>query len=184
MTGDEAARFYSLGHSTRPLEEFMTLLGNHGVAIVADVRTYPRSRRYPQYDLEAMAASLPAAGVRYVHLLELGGRRRPQPDSSNTGWRNESFRGYADYMATLAFAEALDRLLALGGEGRVAIVCSEAVPWRCHRSMIADALVVRGEEVRHITGAGVARPHRLTPFAHVDGISISYPAPLDAAFGM
>jgi uncharacterized protein (DUF488 family) len=124
-----------------------------------------------------MQLSLPAHGIAYVHMPELGGLRKPKPDSTNTGWRNVSFRGYADYMQTDEFWTAIDRLIDLARQRRVAIMCAEAVPWRCHRSLVADALTVRGVEVKHITGTGEPSPHRLTPFARVEGGRISYPAP-------
>ena len=170
---------FTIGHSTRSLEELVALLREHGVTRLVDVRTAPGSRRMPHFSRAALAADLPALGVEYLHLPELGGLRRPRPDSPNAGWRNDSFRGFADHMATDAFRAGLDRLLALARErGPVAIMCAEAVPWRCHRSLIADALTVRGVEVRHILGPGGARPHSLTPFAHVEGDRITYPAPL------
>ena len=124
-----------------------------------------------------MERSLPAHGIAYLHMPELGGRRKPKPDSTNIGWRNVSFRGYADYMQTDEFWTAIDRLIDLARQRQLAIMCAEAVPWRCHRSLVADALTVRGVEVRHITGAGEPSPHRLTPFARVEGGRISYPAP-------
>ena len=124
-----------------------------------------------------MQRSLAARGVAYLHMPELGGLRKPKPDSINTGWRNVSFRGYADYMQTDEFWTAIDRLIDLARQRRLAIMCAEAVPWRCHRSLVADALTVRGVEVKHITGAGERSPHRLTPFARVEGGRISYPAP-------
>jgi len=127
--------------------------------------------------MAAMQHSLPAHGIDYLHMPELGGLRKPKPDSTNTGWRNVSFRGYADYMQTDEFWTAIDRLIGLARQRRLAIMCAEAVPWRCHRSLVADALTVRGVEVRHITGAGEPSPHRLTPFARVEGGRIRYPAP-------
>ena len=167
---------YTVGHSTRSLDELLGLLRGHDVGIVADVRTVPKSRRHPQFGHEALADALGRAGLRYVHLPELGGLRRPRPDSPNGGWRNASFRGYADHLATDAFAHGLAELLALAAEGPVAAMCAEAVPWRCHRSLIADALLVRGVVVEHIVGPGPRRPHRLTPFARVDGQQLTYPA--------
>jgi uncharacterized protein (DUF488 family) len=140
------------------------------------VRTVPASRRVPHFARAALERALPARGISYLHLPELGGLRKSKPDSINSGWRNVSFRGYADYMQTDEFWAAIARLEQLGRERRVAIMCAEAVPWRCHRSLIADALVVRGDEVRHITGMGAAAPHRLTPFAAVANGHISYPA--------
>ena len=167
--------FLTLGHSTRPLEEFVALLRENEVALLADVRTVPRSRHNPQYNVDALPAPLSAAGIAYRHLPELGGLRRAHKDSVNQGWKNESFRGYADYMQTLEFAAALEALVTPGEERRTCLMCAEAVPWRCHRSLIADALSVRGLEVRHIMGRGKTQAHKLTPFAHVEGLSITYP---------
>ncbi len=145
--------------------------------LVADVRTVPRSRHTPQWNRDQAAVSLPARGLRYHHLPRLGGFRKPRPDSPNTGWRNLSFRGYADYMATADFAAGLDELLGLARSTPTAIACTEAVPWRCHRSLIADALTVRGVEVGHLVSGPSPRPHALTPFARVDGLRLSYPDP-------
>lgn len=166
---------FTIGHSTRPFAELLSLLQTHEVARVIDVRTIPRSRHNPQFGIDQLAPALERAGIGYTHLAGLGGLRHPRPDSINTGWRNASFRGYADYMQTPAFASYLDECLALARRERVALMCAEAVPWRCHRSLIADALIVRGIDVRDITGAGPARPHALTPFARVDGVRITYP---------
>jgi uncharacterized protein (DUF488 family) len=166
---------YTIGHSTRTLEELIGLLKAHSIQTVADVRTVPRSRRFPHFDKESLAAALEANGIRYLHMKDLGGWRRARKDSPNTGWRNASFRGYADYLLTADFAGALARLIALARSERVALMCAEAVPWRCHRSLIADALTVRGIEVRHITGPGAPDIHQLTPFASVDGVTITYP---------
>jgi uncharacterized protein (DUF488 family) len=141
------------------------------------VRTVPASRRMPHFAKAALERSLPARGVAYRHMPELGGLRKPRSDSTNTGWRNVSFRGYADYMQTDQFWTAIAALEQLATEQRVAVMCAEAVPWRCHRSLVADALVVRGVEVRHITGMQEPSPHRLTPFARVDGGRITYPLP-------
>lgn len=163
------------GHSTRPIGEFLGLLRAHGVELVADVRTVPRSRRNPQFNREALPASLAAEGIEYLHMPELGGLRRPRKDSINSAWRNESFRGYADYMQTPEFAAALARLIELGSGRRVAVMCAEAVPWRCHRSLIADALAARGIEVRHIMSETQARPHEVTPFARIEGNRVTYP---------
>lgn len=157
--------FLTLGHSTRPLEEFALLLRENEVALLVDVRTVPRSRHNPQYNADALPAPLSAAGIAYRHLPELGGLRRSHKDSINQGWKNESFRGYADYMQTPEFAAAVSALIALGEERRTCLMCAEAVPWRCHRSLIADALSVRGLEVRHIMGPGKTQTHKLTPFA-------------------
>lgn len=176
--------FYTIGHSTRSLDELVSLLREHGVTLLADVRTAPGSRRMPHFSRSSLAAALPGLGVEYVHLPELGGLRRPRPDSPNTGWRNESFRGYADHMATAEFRLGLERLIALGRDRPVAIMCAEAVPWRCHRSLIADALLVRGIGVTHVIGSGRSQAHALTPFASVEGDRITYPAPAQQRFDL
>jgi uncharacterized protein (DUF488 family) len=144
---------------------------------VVDVRTVPRSRHTPQWNRERAAAGLGEHGIGYHHLPALGGFRKPRPDSPNTGWRNLSFRGYADYMATPGFAAGLDELLRVTADTPAAFACTEAVPWRCHRSLIADALTARGFEVRHLMSPTAARPHTLTPFARVDGTAVTYPDP-------
>ena len=167
----------TVGHSTRSLDELVALLQEHGVEAVADVRTAPGSRRLPHFSRPALAALLPPRGLDYVHLPELGGFRRPRPDSPNDGWQNRSFRGYADYMWTAEWLEGLERLVALAADRKVAAMCAEALPWRCHRSLIADALVARGMTVTHLLGPGEARSHELTPFASVNGDRITYPAP-------
>lgn len=166
---------YTIGHSTRPIEEFIALLRQNGVELLADIRTIPKSRRNPQYWHDALEASLAEAGIDYVALPGLGGRRRASKDTVNTAWRNASFRGYADHMQTEEFAEALDELIDLSRERVTAIMCAEAVPWRCHRSLVADALVVRGIEVRDIISSTSVRPHTLRDWAHVDGTTITYP---------
>lgn len=173
-----AAQIFSIGHSTRPLEDFLSLLRQHDISILADVRTVPKSRRHPHFGRDELSASLAKAGVRYEHLPELGGLRRPRADSINDAWRNESFRGYADYMDTEAFSSGLEKLMALANEGTLVMMCAEAVPWRCHRSLIADALFVRGVEVWHIIGPNSVRPHTLTSFAKVEDTRVTYPAPL------
>lgn len=173
---EEARVILTIGHSTRPLKEFITLLQAHGVTLLIDVRTVPRSRRNPQFNRENLPASLAAAGVGYWHLPGLGGLRRPRPDSRNLAWENEGFRGFADYMGTPEFEAALDELLELARRERVAIMCAEAVPWRCHRSLIADALVARGVAVEHILGPARRQPHTLTRFARVEGGRVVYPA--------
>ncbi len=145
------------------------------IELLVDVRTLPASRRMPHFGKAALERSLPARGIAYVHMPELGGLRKPKSDSVNLGWRNPSFRGYADYMQTDEFWSAIDRLRELARARRVAIMCAEAVPWRCHRSLIADALLVRGVEVRDITGVGEPTVHSLTPFARVEGERITYP---------
>ncbi|HET9598648.1 MAG TPA: DUF488 domain-containing protein [Anaeromyxobacteraceae bacterium] len=170
------ARVLAVGHSTRPVDELVALLRSCGVTTVADVRTIPRSRRNPQYAQEALARSLAAAGLRYVHLPRLGGLRHARRDSQNGAWHNASFRGYADHMASGEFEEGLVELRALARDGPVALLCAEAVPWRCHRSLIADALFARGVVVEHIVGRGRTRAHRLTPFAVLRGRQVTYPA--------
>lgn len=165
----------AIGHSTRPLEELVALLRTCGVTTVADVRTIPRSRRNPQFTQESLAQTLPEAGLRYEHLPALGGLRRARRDSPNGAWRNASFRGYADHMQSAEFEEGLVELRSLARDGPVAIMCAEAVPWRCHRSLIADALFARGVMVEHIVGRGRTRPHRLTPFALLSGRRVTYP---------
>lgn len=167
----------TIGHSTRSLDEFVELLRSNQVEVLVDVRTLPASRRMPHFAKAALERSLPAHGIDYVHMPELGGLRKPRPDSINAGWRNAAFRGYADYMQTDEFRTGIDRLLELARSRRVAIMCAEAVPWRCHRSLISDALVTRGVEVRHITSAGAPSRHLLTPFAVVHDDRITYPPP-------
>jgi uncharacterized protein (DUF488 family) len=175
------ARVFALGHSTRPIEELVELLRAAGVTTVADVRTIPRSRANPQFEQAALARALGSAGIGYAHLPLLGGLRHARRDSPNGGWRNASFRGYADHMATPEFEEGLCQLRALAQAGTVALLCAEAVPWRCHRSLIADALLARGVVVEHVTGKGRWRPHRLTPFAHLEGRRVTYPPPVAGA---
>lgn len=167
----------TIGHSTRPIEEFVELLRQHGVERLLDIRTIPRSRHNPQFNGEALARSLPNEQIDYAHLKELGGLRHPRPDSANLGWRNASFRGYADYMQTPQFDEAVGRLLEMCGEKRCALMCAEAVPWRCHRSLLADALVARGIAVEHILSASRRDPHHLTPFAKIKNGKVMYPRP-------
>jgi uncharacterized protein (DUF488 family) len=165
----------TLGHSTRTIEEFLAILTAHRVELLVDVRSIPKSRRVPQFNSEAVAASLRKQRIEYVHLKSLGGRRHAKKDSVNMGWRNASFRGYADYMATDEFRAGLEGLIQLASAKRTAIMCAEAVPWRCHRSLIGDALLVRGVNVEDIMTATSARSHEMTPFAQVDGLQISYP---------
>jgi len=170
-----ACEVLTVGHSTRPIDEFIAMLAAHRVTQLVDVRTVPRSRHNPQFNGEALAASLESAGIGYVHAPGLGGFRRPAPDSPNAGWRNLSFRGYADYMQSPEFAANLFGLIELTRHDRVALMCAEAVPWRCHRSLIADALVVHGIATCEIASANRLQPHRLTSFARVRGVEISYP---------
>ena len=166
---------FTIGHSTRPLDEFVGLLQANKVALVADVRTAPGSRRLPHFAKAVLAAELPLDGIEYVHLPELGGLRKSKSDSINTGWRSVSFRGYADYMQTDAFEAGLEQLMALAERHTLAIMCAEAVPWRCHRSLIADALTAREVEVLEIIGRGQPRLHSMTPFARVRAGQICYP---------
>jgi uncharacterized protein (DUF488 family) len=151
------------------------MLAAHGVRQLVDVRTIPKSRRNPQFGQDQLPASLEQHGIRYVHLPGLGGLRHARKDSINTGWKNASFRGYADYMQTPAFAENVGQLTDLAGAGPTVIMCAEAVPWRCHRSLIADALTARGVEVEHILSATSRKPHSYTPFARIEGESVTYP---------
>jgi hypothetical protein len=168
-------RCLTVGHGTRPIEELTTLLREHGVQILADIRTVPRSRKNPQYERAALRERLRSEGLCYLHLPELGGLRRPRRDSPNAGWRNDSFRGYADYMLTSTFAAALEELTALLGQRATAIMCAETVQWRCHRSLVADALLVRGIPAFHILGSGPPVPHRLAAFARVVEGRLLYP---------
>lgn len=165
----------TVGHSTRPLEKFIALLQTHAVASIIDVRTVPRSRHNPQFNRDELQVALEAAGIGYAHVAGLGGFRRTHPGSVNRGWRNVSFRGFADYMQTAEFAENLAGLIELATRGRIALMCAEAVPWRCHRSLIADALVVHGIRVEEIISETRRQVHALTPFAKVDGKTITYP---------
>ncbi|WHZ24471.1 MAG: DUF488 domain-containing protein [Nitrospira sp.] len=173
-------KLWTVGHSTRSSEEFVALLSAHEIHRLIDIRRYPGSRRYPHFNSDCLAESLSAVGLGYEHLPELGGRRRARPDSPNGGWKNTSFRGYADYMQTEEFRRGVEKVMACGSKERTVIMCAEAVPWRCHRSLIADALVTHGWEVVHIMGAGKVQTHRLTSFAVVQGDRLVYPAPADA----
>jgi uncharacterized protein (DUF488 family) len=166
----------TIGHSNRPLDELIGMLQAHAVDLLVDVRTIPKSRHNPQFNTESLPGPLRAAGIGYLHMPALGGLRHARKDSINTGWRNASFRGYADYMQTAEFDAALDELLRAAEGRQGAIICAEAVPWRCHRSMIADALTVRGVGVEHIMSATRSNPHQLTSFAQVDGTRVTYPA--------
>jgi uncharacterized protein (DUF488 family) len=166
---------WTVGHSTHPLEAFVALVRAHGVTTIADVRKIPRSRRHPHFNVDTVPRALEAVGLGYVHLPGLGGLRRERPDSINRAWKNPSFRAYADYMQTDEFARELDGLIALATRQRVAIMCAEAVWWRCHRSLIADALVARGEPVLHILTPERAEPHVLREFARVAHGRVTYP---------
>jgi uncharacterized protein (DUF488 family) len=168
----------TVGHSTRPIEDFLALLTAHEVRQLVDVRTIPRSRHNPQFNTDPLAHSLTEAGIRYLHMPELGGLRHARRDSVNAAWRNLSFRGYADYMQTPDFEIALDKLIELAQKRLTAIMCAEAVPWRCHRSLIADALLARGLAAEEIVSPTALRPHKLTAWARVEGTRVSYPLPL------
>lgn len=166
---------FTLGHSTLGIERFIAILRVYGIERLADIRTVPRSRHNPQFNDSALARSLTAEHIEYVPMPTLGGLRHARKDSRNTGWRNAGFRGFADYMQTAAFEDALEELIAMSRARRVAIMCAEAVPWRCHRSLVADALSVRGIAAVEILSETSWRLHRLTPFAQVEGTRITYP---------
>ena len=171
-----AVTVYTLGHSTRSAEELLALLRAHGIAGIADVRRFPASRRHPQFARDALAETLAGAAVGYEWLPSLGGRRAPRPDSPHVAWREPAFRAYADHMETEEFRSGLDTLLRLAAARPTVILCAEAVPWRCHRQLIADALVVRGVPVLHVLGPGPPRPHALSRLARVDRDRIVYDA--------
>jgi len=166
---------YTIGHSTRTLDDFLALLHAHRIGQLADVRTVPKSRRHPHFAGEALARTLPEAGVAYRHVAALGGLRKPRKDSRNTAWRHESFRGYADHMETPAFQRALEDVLAWSGAQPTVVMCAEAVWWQCHRQLIADALVARAVEVRHIMSTRSAPLHTLTAFGLVRDGRVTYP---------
>lgn len=166
---------FTVGHSTLPLEDFIALLKTYGILCLADIRTVPRSRHNPQFNADTLGAALRRHKIDYVPLRSLGGLRHARKDSPNTGWRNESFRGYADYMQTEEFVAGIEDLTQISREARTAIMCAEAVPWRCHRSLVADALGVRGIPVVEILSVTNYRDHKLTPFAKVEGLAITYP---------
>jgi uncharacterized protein (DUF488 family) len=176
-------KILTIGHSTRPIDEFIALLRTHGVTDLIDVRTVPRSRHNPQFNRDSLPASLARAGIEYIHRPDLGGLRHPRKDSRNTGWRNSGFRGFADYMETPEFAAALASLMAHAEQSHVAIMCAEAVPWRCHRSLIADALTAHGIPVGHIMNEHPAELHRLTSFARVEAGNVRYPTEAESKQG-
>ena len=171
---------WTVGHSTRPIDEFTDFLRAHDIRLLVDVRTIPRSRHNPQFNTDRLAKSLKEAGLVSLHMPALGGLRKARTDSINKGWRNTSFRGYADYMQTEEFQSAIEELMAYGTDMKTSIMCAEAVPWRCHRSLIADALVIRGWEVWHIMSPGKATQHILTSFAHSEKGTLTYPKPTDS----
>lgn len=165
---------WTVGHSTRSADDFVHLLTSHGITVLADVRRFPASRRYPHFNAKPLQDRLGASGIAYHPFPELGGRRTPRPDSSNTAWRNASFRGYADYMETEEFSSGIQRLLHVARSGHTAIMCAEAVWWRCHRGLIADYLKASGILVHHITGPGQSAPHPFTPAARLIDGRLSY----------
>lgn len=171
-------RIFTIGHSTRTIGEFIAMLEARKLKLVVDVRTIAKSRHNPQYNGSRLAKSLSRHGIHYIHILGLGGLRHTRKDSTNQAWRNSSFRGYADYMQTEGFDKNLRKLIALSKRKRLAIMCAEAVPWRCHRSLIADALLARGLAVSDLLGMSLPRPHKLTSFAKVSGEQVTYPKPV------
>ena len=177
---DSAVRIWTIGHSTRSIEDFIGALEAHGIRLIADVRLLPGSKRYPQFNQEELARSLSTHSVRYEHFRELGGRRKPKPDSANTAWRNDAFRGYADHMETPEFTAGIARLLLASAAGPTAIMCAEAVWWRCHRGLVSDYLKARGVEVMHIADAKNAGPHPWTSAAKLVDGRLSYAADADA----
>lgn len=179
-TAENAPLVCTIGHANRPLDTFLDLLRSNGIAHVLDVRTVPRSRHNPQFDRDALPASLDAVHIAYTHVPGLGGLRHARADSPNAGWHNLSFRGYADYMQSPEFANNVQWIADLARTERCVLMCAEAVPWRCHRSLIGDALLVRGIRVEDIIGAKGRKPHALTAFAHVEGTQVTYPAPSQA----
>jgi uncharacterized protein (DUF488 family) len=166
---------FTIGHSNRSFDDFVAMLKAYKIELLADIRTVPKSRHNPQFNRETLAVSLPEAGMAYTHIKDLGGLRHPRPDSVNLAWQNPSFRGYADYMQTPAFEIALGELVRLADQRRVVIMCAEAVPWRCHRSLVADALLARGIPVEHIMSVTSTKPHKLTPFAAIENAKVTYP---------
>lgn len=174
---NQSPTLFTIGHSTRTLEELVAILREHGVLVLVDVRTVPRSRYVPQFNAETLANDLAESGITYIPLGALGGLRKARPDSINTAWRNASFRGYADYMQTREFGAGLERLIEIASKKPTAIICAEAVPWRCHRSLIADAMIVRGWRVIDLMSQSSATLHKLTDFARVKGTRITYPKP-------
>jgi uncharacterized protein (DUF488 family) len=175
LAKESALTVLTIGHSTRTLEEFVQLLDAFGVTLVVDVRTVPRSRHNPQFNKETLPFTLKKSGITYIHMPDIGGLRRPKPDSINLAWQNSSFRGYADYMQTKEFAENLLKLVALARENRLVIMCAEALPWRCHRSLISDALFAHHVKVEHIIGINSIISHHISELAHVEGGKVTYP---------
>lgn len=166
---------FTIGHSTRTIEEFVELLKTYTINLVVDVRTVPRSPHNPQFNKETLPNTLKSLGIKYIHMPEIGGLRRPKHDSINLAWKNSGFRGYADYMQTKEFADSLLKIIALARENRLVLMCAEALPWRCHRSLISDALVVRHVKVEHIISATSCLNHQLNEMALAEGTKITYP---------
>ncbi len=166
---------FTIGHSTRTLDEFIDLIKTYRITLVVDVRTVPRSRHNPQFNKETLPNTLKSNNIRYIHMPEIGGLRRPKPDSKNLAWANNSFRGYADFMQTSEFTDNLLKIIALARENRLVLMCAEALPWRCHRNLISDALVVRHVRVEHIISATSCLNHQVNEMAHVEGTQITYP---------
>ncbi len=166
---------FTIGHSTRSLEKFIEILRGHGIETLIDIRTIPKSKHNPQFNLDFLRVELPAEGITYLHMKKLGGLRHAQKDSINDAWENPSFRGYADHMQTAEFETAIEELISSAANKKTAIMCAEGNPYRCHRSLVADSLTARGIEVRHISSARSASTHRMTPFAKVNGKRVTYP---------
>lgn len=175
----DVSTLWSIGHSTRPLDELIAMLRDTGITRLADVRRYPGSRRNPQFSAESLAATLPETGIEYIPMPELGGRRPPRPDSPHTAWRNTGFRGYADYMDTPGYTSGRERLMALANEKRTAVMCAEAPWWRCHRSLISDDLKARGWQVIHLLNPGRSQEHPWTPAARIVDGKLDYSSPAD-----
>lgn len=170
---------FTIGHSTRPVEDFVQLLKGNNVARVIDIRTVPRSRHNPQFNGDSLPHTLGKASIGYLHMAGLGGLRHPRPNSPNLGWRNASFRGFADYMQTPEFEQNLEMLIGLAQREVIALMCAEALPWRCHRSLIADALTVKEVPVEHILSETSRRGHQITPWARVNGTQVTYPPSIE-----
>ena len=178
LTGGQRTVVFTIGHSTRPVSEFIEIIKAYGIKRVLDIRTIPKSRHNPQFNKDILRESLKVVKIGYLHMKGLGGLRHALKDSLNTAWRNASFRGFADYMQTVEFEENLRTLIETAEKQATVIMCAEAVPWRCHRSLIGDALLIRGVQVRHIMSVGSIRDHTLTPWAKVEGSKITYPIDL------
>ena len=175
MAKERQLTIFTIGHSIRTIDEFVELLKNYAVILLIDVRTVPRSKHNPQFNKETLPNTLKTQGIKYFHMPEIGGLRHPKRDSVNLAWKNMGFRGYADYMQTQEFTDNLLKIIALARENRLALMCAEALPWRCHRSLISDALVVRHAKVQHIISATSCLNHELNEMAHVEGNQVSYP---------